>query len=220
MTISNVRSICDGITAWNRTEETKEITFSTLIPRKPWNRTEENKEITFSTLNPRKPRPHVGRFVYSRSLVAYAPNASQELPPYESTSALILMRDRLCVLCARKLSSDNTICHGTKTYIRQRKAKGSFAAGICRLVYLGAVAADLLVQMLWADTSDQTLGKSVSNRFWTRKRPKGIKYGSRNKSRCELLQRQALCNLIILHPCLSSFLPRCCGNIQLLLVLI
>lgn len=61
-------------------------------------------------------------------VVTCVPSDSQDLLPYESTSALILTSD-FCVLHAKKLLSDNTIYHGMKSYTPEKK--GLFAAGIC-----------------------------------------------------------------------------------------
>jgi hypothetical protein len=51
---------------------------------------------------------------------------------------------------------------------------------------LGVAAPGLLVQMLWVDTSDHTKGKFVLNRSWTRRKPKGVKHGFKNRCKRKL----------------------------------
>ena len=140
---------------------------------------------------------HVVTSVHSHSLAICVLSDSQDFSPYESTAAFMGLGDRSCVLFATKNSFGNTIGDGIAGYIPERES--SFAAGICSMVALGVAVPGLLVEMLWVGTSDQTKGGSVSDRSWTKRKPKGVKHCSKNMSRP---------------------LPRLCSEIQLLLLLI
>lgn len=115
-----------------------------------------------------------------------AQSDSQERTIFVHIFAHIRTNDPLFVQSAVKRSHVSTIASATKVFIRARRS--SSVKATYRAAQAGAVGADLLVQMLWVDTSDQKLDESASSLCLTRKPLKGKKHGLKNSSRRKLPQ--------------------------------
>lgn len=85
-----------------------------------------------------------------------------------------------------KRSRVSTIASATKVFTPARRS--SFAGETCRLVQVGVVGVDSLVQMLWVATLDRKPGESASNLCLMRKPPRDGKLGLKSSNRRKLLQ--------------------------------
>lgn len=113
-------------------------------------------------------------------------SVSLEHTTFALISAHIQTNDLSFARSVVKHSRVSTIVSATKVCTRVRRS--SFAEETCRLVLAGVAGVDLLVQTLWADTSDRKPGECASNLCLMRKQPRDGKPGLKSSNRHKLLQ--------------------------------
>lgn len=149
-------------------------------------------ETTFLILPILSARPPTVRIVAGNksirlpSSVTCVPSVSLELTTFALIFARIQTNDPSFAQFVVKRSRVSMIVSATKAFTLARRS--SFAEETCRLVQVGVVGADLLVQTLWADTSDRKQDESASSLCSTKKPRRDGKPGLKSSNRHKLLQ--------------------------------
>ena len=124
-------------------------------------------ESTFLILPILSARPPTARIVAGNkstrlpSSATCVQSASPELTTFVLIFVHIQTNDLSFARFAVKRSRVSMIASATKAFTRVRRS--SFVEELCKLVQIGVVGADLLVQTLWADTLDLKPDESASN---------------------------------------------------------
>jgi hypothetical protein len=141
------------------------------------------------------PRPHplVSKSILPPSNAVFAQNALPEHIIYGPISAPTPMSDRLCAPSAEKPLLVSMTGNDMRDYILVKR--NLFAEVTSVLEIFGAVVANSLVQMLWADIFDPKLVEYVSNPCLMKKLPKELETDCWSNSNSMDNSGQALCSL-------------------------